>query len=271
MRILFLAAASAALGGAASVIGENRPVAEVAPGHVVRWPGPSLLSCSLGERRWAPENGACWYPIDLERTGELELVRRSAGGVASRLVRVAEYPYPVQRLEVEDRYVEPPPEVAARIARERERVVALFGLDTPRQYALPLGSPLARLPSGGRFGARRVFNDQPRSPHSGADFAAAAGTPVQAVAEGRVVLAEEHYFAGKSVFVDHGGGLLSMSFHLSEIAVEEGAEVARGALIGRVGATGRVTGAHLHFGLRWHGARVDPERLIGELRVVDIR
>ncbi len=97
------------------------------------------------------------------------------------------------------------------------------------------------------------------------------GTPVLAVADGRVVLAEEHYFAGKSVYVDHGGGLLSMSFHLSEILVEEGSEVKRGQPLGEVGATGRVTGPHLHFGLRWHGARVDPERLIGTVEPVDVR
>lgn len=85
-----------------------------------------------------------------------------------------------------------------------------------------------------------------------------------APADGVVVLAEEQFFAGRAVYLDHGDGLISMSFHLSEIAVAEGQEVKRGQLIGRVGATGRVTGPHLHFGLRWRGARIDPAALLGE-------
>jgi murein DD-endopeptidase MepM/ murein hydrolase activator NlpD len=245
--------------------------AEVRPGGVVRWPGPELVECRLGERRWQPLDGACWYPVDLEASGELVLVRRSSEGVTSRRVRVAPYPYPTQELRVAERYVEPPKEALARIAAERARVGALFALRTPRRFALPLAPPLDPLPGAGRFGARRVFNGQPRSPHSGADYAAAPGTPVFAPADGRVALAEEQYFAGRAVYLDHGDGLLSMSFHLSEMLVATGDEVARGQPIGRVGATGRVTGPHLHFGLRWQGARVDPGLLVGRVASVEIR
>lgn len=201
-------------------------------------------------------------------------MRRSTGGVAARLVRVGDYPYPVQELEVEEKYVAPPADQLERIERERRAVAALFRLESPRRFELPLAPPLAALPAGGRFGARRVFNGQARSPHSGADYRATRGTPVLAVAPGRVVLADEHYFAGKSVFVDHGDGLVSMSFHLSEFEVEPGSEVQGGDRLGRVGATGRVTGPHLHFGLRWHGARVDPGLLLGAgatAGVVEIR
>ena len=235
----------------------------VAPGGLVRWPGVELVSCELAGRRWKPLDDACWYPIDLDRKGELELVRRSSGGVATRRVRVGSYPYPVQELEVEERYVAPPADQLRRIEQERKAVAALFRIETPRRFTLPLAPPLAPLPESGRFGARRVFNGERRSPHSGADFRASAGTLVRGVADGRVVLAADHYFAGKSIYLDHGDGLISMSFHLSEILVREGQEVAAGDVVGRVGATGRVTGPHLHFGFRWHGARVDPGLLLG--------
>jgi murein DD-endopeptidase MepM/ murein hydrolase activator NlpD len=250
--------------------GPAGPSAIVAPGGVVRWSGPDLVSCSLEQRTWAPLDGACWYAIDLARSGSLELVRRSRAGLAARRVRVGAYPYPTQRLEVEEKYVAPPPEERARIAREAGRVAALWPLETPRRFTLPLAAPLAPLPEPARFGARRVFNGQPRSPHSGADFAAAPGTLVRAVADGRVALAEEQYFAGRAVYVDHGDGLISMSFHLSEALVRPGEEVRRGQPIGRTGATGRVTGPHFHFGLRWHGARVDPALLLGAAAPVEI-
>ena len=267
-----LAALLAAILASATLARESPPPPlVVAPGAVVRWPGTELVTCEIDGRRWAPLDGACLYPIDLERTGTVELVRRSAGGVASRRVRIGPSPYPEQRLEVEDRYVAPSAAESARIEREKRRVAALFGRESERRFRLPLGAPLDPLPESGRFGARRVFNGQSRSPHSGADFTAAAGTPVLAADDGEVVLAEEHFFAGKSVYVDHGDGLLSMSFHLSSIAVAPGDRVRRGQLLGEVGATGRVTGAHLHFGLRWHGARVDPDLLLGRAAPVEIR
>ncbi|MBZ0113312.1 MAG: M23 family metallopeptidase [Thermoanaerobaculia bacterium] len=256
----------------ASPLRSEEPVtAKVKPGQVIRWTGSSLLSCSLGDESWDPVDEACWYPLDLDVTGDLELVRRSTGGVASRRVQVVDYPYPEQRLQVEEKYVSPPADQLDRIAKERAKVDALFEQRTPRRFTLPLASPLAKLPAGGRFGSRRVFNGVPKSPHSGADFSAATGTTVFAVADGTVALAEDQYYAGKSVFVDHGGGLVSMSFHLSQMLVDEGATVKRGDPIGKVGATGRVTGPHLHFGLRWLGARVDPELLIAQSKPQDIR
>lgn len=260
-----------ALALASSAPADEPSLLLVPPGSVVRWEGPGLLVCQQGERRWEPAGGACLYPIDLAATGELELIRRSTGGVAARRVKIGDYPYPTQRLEVEEKYVAPSAADLERIARERERVTALWTLDTPRRWTLPLGPPLADLPAAGRFGARRIFNGEPRSPHSGADFAARRGTVVRAVADGRVVLAEEHYFAGKGVYIDHGDGLVSMSFHLDEIVVSAGDEVRRGETIGSVGATGRVTGPHLHFAVRWRGARVDPEILFGRLAMVEIR
>jgi murein DD-endopeptidase MepM/ murein hydrolase activator NlpD len=117
--------------------------------------------------------------------------------------------------------------------------------------------------SGGRnFGHRRIFNDQPRAPHSGTDLAASTGTAVGSSNAGRVVLAKNLFFSGNAVFVDHGLGLFSVYLHLSRIDVEVGEMVAPGQIIGLVGATGRVTGPHLHWGVRVLGARIDPFSLL---------
>jgi murein DD-endopeptidase MepM/ murein hydrolase activator NlpD len=123
---------------------------------------------------------------------------------------------------------------------------------------------VASLPEGKDFGAKWVFDDQPDSAeiHSGADYALATGTPVVALADGTVVVAEDLFFAGNAVFVDHGDGLIGMYFHLSQISVQAGHDVKKGETLGLVGSTGRVTGPHLHLGVRWHGARIDPQFLL---------
>lgn len=245
-----------------AVAGAGAPI-PVRPGTVVRWAGESLVECRLGEDAFAPDDGACFFPIDLEASGRLAVSRRGARGVERRELAVGGYPYAVEQLQVEEKYVAPSPAELERIAREKARVAALWRLATPRRFALPLAAPLAEMSAASRFGERRVFNGEPRSPHSGADFKAAPGTLVFAPADGRVALAEEQFFAGNAVYLDHGDGLVSMAFHLEQILVRAGDEVKRGQPIGRVGATGRVTGPHLHFGLRWHGARIDPVPLFG--------
>ncbi len=178
-------------------------------------------------------------------------------------MQVGRYPYPEQRLEVDDRMVNLSAEDLARVERENREVAALWQRESAPRFALPLAAPLAGLPTGGRFGARRIFNGQPRSPHGGADYPVPAGTPVLAAGDGVAVLVADHFFAGLSVYLDHGGGLITMYFHLSRVDVAAGRQVARGAVLGTVGSTGRATGPHLHFGLRWHGARVDPALLLG--------
>jgi len=112
------------------------------------------------------------------------------------------------------------------------------------------------------FGCRTIINDLERSPHSGVDLKAALGTPIKAANRGRVVLAADHFFGGLSVVTDHGGGIHSMYFHLSEISIKTGQIVEKGDLIGRVGSSGRVTGPHLHFGIRLNNERVNPLTLI---------
>lgn len=253
--------ACALLGAAAA---QTPPTVE--PGAAVRWTAPGAVACELGARRFDPIGDTCWFPVDLlQPPGPLTLAVVRGDGRETRAVQVADYPYDVQRLEIADQgYVDLSPENLARDRREKARIAELWGREGARRFELPLGTPLAAMPVGGRFGSRRIINGQPRSPHSGADYAADAGTPVLAVADGVVALAEEHFFSGKSVYIDHGLGLVTMSFHLSEILVEEGQAVKRGQTIGRVGATGRVTGPHLHFGARWQGARIDPGLLFGD-------
>ena len=235
---------------------------EVVPGGVVVWPGTGIETCILGERSFAPLDGACYVPVDLlAPAGPLRLGRVRNGRSETAEVTVAAYPYPLQQLTVEPRMVDLAPADLARSEREQVRVDALWRLAGEPRFTLPLGRPIVGTAPPTNFGTRRVFNGEPRSPHTGVDFKATQGDRVLAVDRGRVVLAEEHYFAGRSVFVDHGGGLVSMYFHLDCIAVAVGQELDRGEAVGTVGATGRATGPHLHFGLRWHGARVDPALL----------
>lgn len=166
--------------------------------------------------------------------------------------------FETRRLTVDEGYVNPPEAVLDRIARESARVRALIETVTPlRLWSAPFSSPVPGPPTSS-FGRRSILNGQPRSPHSGTDFRASAGTPVRAPNRGRVVLAADHYFSGNTVILDHGLGLYSFLAHLSSIAVEEGQLVENGELVGRAGATGRVTGPHLHWTVRLNGARVDP-------------
>jgi murein DD-endopeptidase MepM/ murein hydrolase activator NlpD len=267
-RVATLALVVVAAGPGAGAVRAAAPV--ITPGTVVRWPGAQLEACAAGGRSWEPADDACFFPVDLLASGSLWLERRRAGRSESLTVRVDRYPYPEQRLEVEDRMVNLSAADLARVEQENREVAALWSRESPPRFALPFSAPLASLPAGGRFGARRVFNGQPRSPHGGADYSVPAGTPVLAAGDGVAVLVADHFFSGNSVYVDHGGGLITMYFHLSRVDVEAGQPVARGAPLGTVGSTGRATGPHLHFGVRWHGARVDPALLLGPVAAIRV-
>jgi murein DD-endopeptidase MepM/ murein hydrolase activator NlpD len=244
----------------------------VAPGGLVRWPGEGVEGCGWQGQNWLPIDSVCWYPIDLlTPEGPLEIFRVVDGRREETTISVAAYPYKVQRITLEDdSQVNLSAEDLARVKREQKRISTLWGRRGPRRFALPLEAPLESLPAGGRFGDRRFFNDQPRSPHTGADYAADEGVPVLAVADGTVALADDFFFSGNSVFLDHGDGLITMYFHFSEILVEEGDEVRRGQVIGKVGQTGRATGPHLHLGIRWRRARVDPTLLLAPVAEIPI-
>ena len=258
-----IAGALAAVGGMAPLAGGAPAAVTVRPGTLVRWPGTDVTSCASGGAAFEPLDGACYFPVDLlRRAGPLVLERRRGAARETLTVRVGPFDYPVQKLTLPKGKVDLSAEDLARVERENEEVAALWGRRGKRLFTLPLAAPLDPLPAGGRFGSRRVINGQPRSPHGGADYTVASGTPVRAAADGTVALVADHFFGGNSVFVDHGDGLVTMYFHLSRVDVKTGDEVRRGETLGAVGATGRATGPHLHFGVRWRGARVDPAQLV---------
>ncbi len=161
------------------------------------------------------------------------------------------------------RQVNPNPEDLKRIARELDEQTGAYRQFSPGQpsnllFDRPVAGPLSS-----PFGLRRFFNGEERNPHSGLDFAVPAGTPIKAPAAGRVILVGDYFFNGRTVFLDHGQGLVSMFCHLSEIGVNVGDQVARGGVIGKVGSTGRATGPHLHWNVSLNDVRVDPTIFIG--------
>jgi murein DD-endopeptidase MepM/ murein hydrolase activator NlpD len=173
--------------------------------------------------------------------------------------------FPTRRLRVDEGFVTPPPEVQRRIAEEAQDLGGLWAHSAPaRLWTGPFVRPVQGAATSA-FGMRSVYNGTPRTPHGGADFLGPIGTVVGAPNAGRIVMARELYFLGNVVVVDHGLGLFSLLAHLSTIAVHEGETVTATQRIGQVGATGRVTGPHLHWAVRLGGARVDPLSLLALL------
>jgi len=203
-----------------------------------------------------------WALVDLDDPagpGVLEL--RAAQASIRHEVTIAARKFPRENLKVAGKYVAPSPEDEARIARERARLQTVYAQVTPPRAEGPFVRPVPGSATG-TFGTRRFFNGAPRAPHPGVDLRAAVGTPVSASGPGRVALAGDLHFSGGTVILDHGGGLFTVYAHLSRIDVSEGEEVAQGARIGLSGATGRVTGPHLHWGAKAGDRPFDPAALL---------
>lgn len=204
-------------------------------------------------------------PLDTQPGAQKVKLQHTQGETRDIEFTVVAKQYEEQRLTVPNRrHVDPSKEDLERIARERERIDAALGnFDADRIPMLALQPPVVGRRSSS-FGLRRFFNDQPRNPHSGMDIAAPTGTAVLSPAPGRVTDTGDYFFNGNTVFVDHGQGVVTMYCHLSRIDVQPGDEVQTGTPLGQVGATGRVTGPHLHWGVAVNRALVDPALFLAE-------
>lgn len=212
--------------------------------------------------------------IDIDqRPGVFSLVAeaRVNGALVSgrRELTIQPKRFPTRRLVVAPAFVDPPPSMAERIERETAFLADVYAHSSlERLWREPFLRPVAD-PANSRFGTRSIFNGKARSPHAGTDFLSAAGTRVAAPNSGRIAVARDLYFSGNTVVIDHGLGVFSLLAHLSRIDVKEGQEIAAGESVGLVGATGRVTGPHLHWALRVAAARIDPLsalELLGEAK-----
>ena len=189
------------------------------------------------------------------------------GSVEERKIANAKRDWQIQRVEgVPQKYVSPPPEAMAAIARGTKlkadaRKTRAAGEWFAGDFIWPATGPIS-----GVFGSQRYYNGEPRRPHYGVDVAAPTGTPIHAPAGGVVTLADpDMYFEGGLVFLDHGQGVTTLIMHMSRIDVKTGDVVKQGDVIGAVGGTGRATGPHLHWGMYWRGAYLDPELLVGPM------
>ena len=229
----------------------TRPVAQlrVAAGDV-----PLLVLGDMIE--WMALVG---IPLAAEPGTASIFVNTPEGGQRQLDYAVAPKRYLEQRLKVAPGKVDLSPADEARYERERTHLATVMATFSE---PLPQNTLRMRVPVPGRrsssFGLRRVFNGQARNPHSGMDIAASTGTPVQAPLPGRVIDTGDYFFNGNTVWLDHGGGLLSMMCHLSAISVQPGDRLKIGERLGAVGATGRVTGPHLHWSVMLNRAMVDP-------------
>lgn len=230
-------------------------------------PGSTVL---LGQRNVpvGPDGSfAIGFTYDAEPTATLS-VRDSQGRSEQRALTIARRQFQVQRIDgLPEAMVTPPPEVLERIRLENERINAARRIVSPvAHFAQGFRWP-ATGPISGVFGSQRILNGKPRSVHYGVDVAAAKGSDIVAAASGTVTLAGDLYFSGNTVFIDHGLGVNTSYLHMDSIAVREGQAVRAGEKLGTLGATGRATGPHLHWGLNWFDVRLDPALIVPPMPV----
>ncbi len=191
----------------------------------------------------------------------LRIQRNGTADPATRTLRILTKEFRVRRLSVPANFVEPPPDALEQIARDSRMLAAAYARVSARKWTGAFVLPVDGEPTS-NFGTRSYYNGQPRAPHAGVDFVGKPGTPIRAANHGEVVVAAPMYFTGNTVLVDYGDRLLSVFAHLSELHVKAGDMVEPTTIVGLVGATGRVTGPHLHWSVRLNGARVDPLSLV---------
>ena len=251
----------------------------VQPGEVVvlsispRSPSGPLRVRAFGKELTAYQDGDGWRAIigiDLGTKPGTYPVHVESGVPGGRAqatyeLRVEPKMFRTRRLTVDEAFVTPPASELPRIEKEAATLAATFAASSPaRLWTMPFARPVPH-EANSAFGTRSILNGKRRTDHGGADFLSPAGTPIGAPNAGRVALAQNLYFSGNTVIIDHGLGMFSMLAHLSRIDVQPGDAVTAGQRIGLVGATGRITGPHLHWAVRINNARVDPLSLLAIL------
>jgi murein DD-endopeptidase MepM/ murein hydrolase activator NlpD len=238
-------------------------------GGIVRGQVPPGSSVALdGRELRVSGDGRFVFGLERDHAGGATLALRYPDGRSeTRRLTVEKRRYDVQRINgLASELVTPDAAALIRIREEAERINEARQGDIPEtwfaaRFVWPLRGPIT-----GVYGSQRILNGEPRQPHFGVDVAAPTGTPIVAPADGRVTLAENDlFFTGGTIILDHGHGLSSVFQHLSALRVKVGDEVRQGDVVGAVGATGRVTGAHLHWGMNWFTVRVDPALLVGPM------
>src|SRR5208337_753048 len=241
--VLFAAMTLACFVPPSSTAQGHEPTISAAPGTLVRWVVPGAKLCSMKGHSWAALEGTCYYPIDLlDSLGPIAIALSGAGPKQFARISVEPNDYGTEEIVLPDiPQANPTQEDLKRDARDRALLSKIWVTkDGPAEFTLPLGPPVRPLPQGKSFGVKRVYNGKlAEQAHMGSDYDAPVGSPILAVAGGTVVFADEMFFEGNAVFIDHGDGLISMYFHLSELKVQTGQEVKKGDTLGRVGSTGR--------------------------------
>lgn len=260
---------------AAQALAADLPRERAVPGGIARvtlGPAPARPAAHAGDipllvvgdaRGWTALVG---IPLAAKPGNASIVVTREGRPDETKRYRIGKATYREQRLTVAPGQVDLSPEDLARHERERAHqaeVIATFSSPPPATFAFVAPVAGERSPT---FGARRVFNGQARAPHSGMDIPAPKGTPVRAPAAGRVIDTGDYFFNGRTVWIDHGGGLLAMVCHLDTIEVAPGDALPAGGIVGTVGATGRVTGPHLHWSVSLNRAMVDPALFLADAK-----
>lgn len=239
---------------------------------VLRWQGEPL---SFGVVRFRDhllflypdsKGAVALLPVGLEVAGGSYPVTAAVADLKGRTtsaeltLKVVTKERPEERLNLPERMVSPDQKSLARIKRDNNLLNEKFAMRSGRfwtRFVRPVGGEVSSV-----FGKRRVMNGKPKAPHSGTDFRSPAGTLVRSISNGRVVLVTDLFYTGNTVVIDHGEGLFSLYGHLSKVLVEHGHDLLAGDVLGRVGSTGRSTGAHLHLTVKLFGERVDPMALL---------
>lgn len=241
----------------------------VTPGGLLIGRAPPGSHVTVGERAVrVSDDGRFVFGVGRDARGEVAVsIRPPAGDMIARRVSIAQRDYEIQRIDgLPPRKVEPNAEDKARI--EADWILLNKAKASDRDdlaFAEPALWPVIG-PISGVFGSQRILNGQPKSPHRGVDVAAAEGTPVHAMLDGVVTIAaEDLYFTGGTVMLDHGHGVQSLYAHLSSVDVAPGQQLSRGEVLGAIGSTGRSTGPHLHLSLYWFETALDPALLLGPM------